>query len=242
MSAEPITRIVPADTAAIADAAGVLARRRARGIPDRDRLRPRRRCHRRQGRRAALCGQGTARFQSADRSCRRHRSRAKAGGVQRSGGASCRRVLAGTAHIGPAQACGLSGRRPCDRGARQHRGPHARPSGGARSAACAGQAGGRAVRQSLRPCLSDHRGACAERSRRPDRSHPRRRTDIGRHRVDHRCVPRPPDAAAPRRLGARSDRKRARFAAGRCAAGQNPTRRSRPACWHRTTRRAPACG
>ena len=51
------------------------------------------------------------------------------------------------------------------------------------------QAGGGAVRQPLRPCLADRRGACAQRLARPNRHDPRWRADVGRHRIHHRRLP-----------------------------------------------------
>ena len=61
----------------------------------------------------------------------------------------------------------------------------------------------------------------------------------GRRRIHHRRLPRPPDAAAARRHCRATTIERVLGAPLEDArASATPTRRSRPACWRRTTRRA----
>ena len=66
------------------------------------------------------------------------------------------RALARTADARAAQSGRLPGRRACHRRPRQHRGARAGPSGRARDPHDFRQAGGRAVRQPLRPRVADH--------------------------------------------------------------------------------------
>ncbi len=76
---------------------------RARRLPDRDRLRPRRRRDQRQGGGEALCGEGAALVQSADRPCGGSRRRPAARGLQRHRAAARPRILAGAADARAAQ-------------------------------------------------------------------------------------------------------------------------------------------
>ena len=96
-------------------------------VPDRDRLRARRRRQQPAGGGPALSGQGPARLQSADRPCRRsRRRRGKSRVLTRRPMRLARGILAGTADAGAAQGGRLPGGRSCHRRARHRRDPGSR--------------------------------------------------------------------------------------------------------------------
>ena len=139
-------------------------------LSDRDGLWARLRRHQWAGGGAPLRGQGPPGVQST------HRTRDRSCGGAGAGALRCRRrtarhrTVAWAAHAGPAQGGRMPGRRACHRRARQHRRTRTEPYGGARDPHGIRPAGGRAVRQSLRPCFTDRGRACGGRSERTDRS------------------------------------------------------------------------
>ena len=228
-----------ADAAAIAAAARCLARRRAGRVSDRDRLRARRRCRQWRGRRAALRGQRPAALQSADRACRRpatpHAALAR---FRRRRRAARRRVLARAADAGAAEAPRLPAspisRSPASTAiaVRVPAHPVARAlleAFGGPVVAPSANRSGHVSPTSAAHVLADLRG-------RIDLVDRRRRLR-GRRRVDDRRLSRRADRCCGR-AACRARRSSA------CSAVRSPTprrtptkRRSRPACWPRTTRR-----
>ena len=157
------------------------------------------------------------------------------------GRAACRALLAGAADAGGARRGRLPDQPAGARRARHAGAAHARLGGRAR-ADCGGRcAAGGAVRQSLRRGQPDLGGACAGRSRRPHRPHPRRRPlRVGRGIHRGRLPRRAASAAAARRGRARGDRGGARGAA-RGGAGRSDAASLR-ARLPRITRRARSFG
>ena len=165
---------------------GAAARGRARGLPDRDCLWPRRRRPQRSRGGRHLRGQGPAGLQPADRPCRGLRRCRTARDIHDRGGSAGRTLLARSADAGAAAPPGLRPLRARHRGAADRRA--ARPGASARPPPARGLrwSGRGAVRQSLRAGQRDDGGACPRRARRPDRRNPRRRRLPGRARIDDR--------------------------------------------------------
>ena len=146
---------------------------RAGRLPDRDRLWARRRRPQWRGGGPALCRQGAAPFQPADRPCGGPRRRAGARPLQRRCRAAGGRLLAGTSDAGAAQGSRMSGIRTGAGRARQRGVKDAGASGRPCAAHRVRRAGGGALGQPLRPCLADRCRACAGRPARAHRSHRR---------------------------------------------------------------------
>ena len=240
MTAAPATRVLTAD-ASDRGGGGVPCRRWAGRLPDRDRLRARRRRPQWRGGRPPLCRQRPAELQSADRPCREPRRRAPARALRCRRRETRRRVLAGAIDAGAAEAAGRRGRRPRARRARQRGGARAGASSGACPFGGVRRPGGGAVGQPLRPCFADERRACARRSARAHRHGDRRRPLPGRRRIHHRRLPRRAGAAAPRWIAAREDRS-ARSGSRWRSPHSATRRRFRPACCRRIMRPRRGCG
>ena len=171
-------------------------------------------------------------------------------------GAACRSVLAGTAHA-RAATNGRAARSPTLQPRGSTASPCACPTIRWRAACCARSANRWWRRPpTVRPCVADHRGACARRPARPDRHDPRWRADTGRHRIHHRRLPRSSRVAAARRprRATRSNARLARHWPTRRPAGPRRSARARHAglalraarpaaarCKRRPRRRGAAC-
>ena len=111
---------------------GLPRRRRPGRVSDRDRLRPRRRRHQRRRGARLYAAKGRPSFNPLIAHVSDLAAARAARGVRRRGRDARRRVLAGAADAGAAEARRLPGRRSGHRGARQHRRAGAGASGGAR--------------------------------------------------------------------------------------------------------------